>query len=69
VGVMSGEHLERSHLQGSQLSVTQEDMGPRYHMQVDSILLEDKKYSSREDCNVPFLGHYYITECYSYQSS
>jgi hypothetical protein len=33
------------------------------------LLLEDKQYSSREDCNVPILGHYNITECYAYQSS
>ena len=33
------------------------------------LLLEDKQYSGREDCNVPILGHYYITECYAYQSS
>jgi hypothetical protein len=25
------------------------------------LLLEDKQYSSREDCNVPTLGHHYIT--------
>jgi hypothetical protein len=30
------------------------------------LLLEDKQYSSRENCNVPILGHYYITECYAY---
>jgi hypothetical protein len=28
------------------------------------LLLGDKKYSSKEDCNVPTLGHHYITECY-----
>jgi hypothetical protein len=33
------------------------------------LLLEDKQYSGREDCNVPILGHYNITECYAYQSS
>ena len=33
------------------------------------LLLEDKKYSSREDCNVPTLGHHYITKCYDDQSS
>jgi hypothetical protein len=33
------------------------------------LLLEDKQYSSREDCNVPIFGHYYVTECYAYQSS
>jgi hypothetical protein len=33
------------------------------------LLLEDKQYSSREDCNVPTLGHHYITECYDDQSS
>jgi hypothetical protein len=32
-------------------------------------LLEDKQYSSREDCNVPTLGHQGITECYDDQSS
>jgi hypothetical protein len=32
-------------------------------------LLEDKQYCSREDCNVPIFGNYYITECYAYQSS
>jgi hypothetical protein len=30
------------------------------------LLLEDKQYSSIEDCNVPVLGHYNITECYAY---
>jgi hypothetical protein len=25
------------------------------------LLLEDKQYSDREDCNVPILGHYNIT--------
>jgi hypothetical protein len=33
------------------------------------LFLEDKQYSSREDCNVPALGHHYITECYDDQSS
>jgi len=33
------------------------------------LFLEDKKYSGREDCNVPILGHYNITGCYSYQIS
>ena len=33
------------------------------------LLLEDKQYSSREDCNVPTLGHHGITECYDDQSS
>jgi hypothetical protein len=33
------------------------------------LLLEDKRYSSREDCNVPTLGHRDITECYDDQSS
>jgi hypothetical protein len=33
------------------------------------LLLEDKQYSSREDFNVPTLGHHYITECYDDQSS
>jgi hypothetical protein len=33
------------------------------------LLLEDKQYFSREDCNVPSFGHYYVTECYAYQSS
>jgi len=33
------------------------------------LLLEDKQYSSREDCNVPTLGHHYITEYYDDQSS
>jgi hypothetical protein len=28
------------------------------------LLLEDKQYFSREDCNVPTLGHHYITEGY-----
>jgi hypothetical protein len=32
------------------------------------LLLEGKQYSNREDCNVPILGHYNTTECYSYQS-
>ena len=33
------------------------------------LFLEDKQYFDREDCNVPILGHYNITECYAYQSS
>jgi hypothetical protein len=33
------------------------------------LFLEDKQYSSREDCNVPTLGHHCITECYDDQSS
>jgi hypothetical protein len=38
LGVMRGEHLERPHLEGSQLCVTQVDMGPRYHMQIYSVI-------------------------------
>jgi hypothetical protein len=33
------------------------------------LLLEDKQYSSKEDCNVPTLGHHYISGCYNDQSS
>jgi hypothetical protein len=33
------------------------------------LLLEDKQYSSREDYNVPTLGHHYISGCYDDQSS
>jgi hypothetical protein len=33
------------------------------------LLLEDKQFSSREDCNVPTLGHHYITEGYDDHSS
>jgi hypothetical protein len=33
------------------------------------LLLEDKKFSSREDCNVPTLGHHYIAEVHDDQSS
>ena len=33
------------------------------------LLLEDKQFSSREDCNVPTLGHHYITKGYDDQSS
>ena len=33
------------------------------------LLLEDKQFSSREDCNVPTLGHHYIAEVYEDQSS
>jgi hypothetical protein len=33
------------------------------------LLLEDKQFSSREDCNVPTLGHHYIVEVYDDQSS
>jgi hypothetical protein len=33
------------------------------------LFLEDKQYFSREDCNVPIFGHYYVIECYAYQSS
>jgi hypothetical protein len=33
------------------------------------LLLQDKQYSCRENCNVPILGHYNFTECYAYESS
>jgi len=33
------------------------------------LLLEDKQYSSREDCNVPIFGCFYVTEWDAYQSS
>jgi hypothetical protein len=33
------------------------------------LLLEDKQFSSREDCNVPTLGHHHIVEVYDDQSS
>jgi hypothetical protein len=33
------------------------------------ILLEDKQFSSREDCNVPTLGHHHRAEIYDDQSS
>jgi hypothetical protein len=33
------------------------------------LLLEDKQFSSREDCNVPTLGHYHRAEIYDDQSS
>ena len=33
------------------------------------LFLEDKQYSSWEDCNVPNLGHHYIIEGYDDQSS
>jgi hypothetical protein len=33
------------------------------------LLLEDKQFSSREDCNVPTLGHHYIADVYDVQSS
>jgi hypothetical protein len=33
------------------------------------LLLEDKQFSSREDCNVPTLGHHHIAEVYDDQSS
>jgi hypothetical protein len=33
------------------------------------LLLEDKQYSSREDCNVPTLGRHDITGCCDDQSS
>jgi hypothetical protein len=32
-------------------------------------LLEDKQFSSREDCNVPNLGHHHKAEIYDDQSS
>jgi hypothetical protein len=32
-------------------------------------LLEDKQFSSREDCNVPTLGHHHRAEIYDDQSS
>ena len=33
------------------------------------VLLEDKQFSSREDCNVPTLGHQHRAEIYDDQSS
>jgi hypothetical protein len=33
------------------------------------VLLEDKQFSSREDCNVPTLGHHHSAEIYDDQSS
>ena len=33
------------------------------------LLLEDKQFSSTENCNVPTFGHHYITECYVDHSS
>jgi hypothetical protein len=33
------------------------------------LLLEDKQFSSRDDCNVPTLGHHYIAEVYDDRSS
>jgi hypothetical protein len=33
------------------------------------LLLEEKQYSSREECNVPTLGHHYISGCYDDQSN
>jgi hypothetical protein len=33
------------------------------------LFLEDKQFSSKEDCNVPTFGHHCITECYADQSS
>jgi hypothetical protein len=33
------------------------------------LLLEDKQFSSREDCNVPTLGHRHSAEIYADQSS
>jgi hypothetical protein len=33
------------------------------------LFLEEKQYSGREDCNVPTLGHHYITEGYDDQST
>jgi len=33
------------------------------------VLLEDKQYYIKEDCNVPTLGHHYIAKCYDEHSS
>jgi hypothetical protein len=33
------------------------------------VLLEDKQFSNREDCNVPTLGHHHRVEIYDDQSS
>jgi hypothetical protein len=33
------------------------------------LLLEDKQFSSREDCNVPTLGHHQRAKTYDDQSS
>jgi hypothetical protein len=42
---------------------------PGIILEVICLLLEDKQFSSREDYNVPTLGHHYITEGYDDQSS
>jgi hypothetical protein len=35
---------------------------------LNQLLLEEKQFSSKEDCNVPIFGHHYIIECYADQS-
>jgi hypothetical protein len=36
---------------------------PRIIHSLINILLEEKKYSSREDCNVPIFGFPYVVVC------
>jgi hypothetical protein len=36
---------------------------------VIQLFLEDKQYSSREDCNVPIFGLFYVTEWDACESS
>jgi hypothetical protein len=43
--------------------------GPGYLLGGIWVLLEDKQFSRREDCNVPNLGHHHKVEIYDDQSS
>jgi hypothetical protein len=42
---------------------------PRIILNGIRLLLEDKQFSSREDCNVPTLGHHHSADIYDDQSS
>jgi hypothetical protein len=42
---------------------------PRIILEGIRLLLKDKQFSSREDCNVPTLGNHYRAETYDDQSS
>jgi hypothetical protein len=43
--------------------------GGQHGITQQKLFLEDNQFSSREDCNVPTLGHHYIAEVYDVQSS
>jgi hypothetical protein len=51
------------------LCIPHVDMGSWNLVEWIWLFLEDKQFSSREDCNVPTLGHHHRAETYDDQSS